>query len=212
VLGDLLILNTGSERAHTLGVRIDDKMTGDITESHVLWDREKRNASESAPVLVDGILYQTTRGGIVSASRPKLARISGRTAWKGQHLPCPVVVGDKLLFSNDRGQTFIVRASPKSSNWSGKTRWPSPSRPPPWWLTEPCSCGRKARSTRLRQSREFPNQRTVNLCDSWHFGHAVVHTGIGLEQFIRGQAEISRAHAGVGEKSAGTHKTVAKTW
>jgi len=110
-LGGLLILNTGAERAHTLGVRIDDKMTGDITESHVLWDREKRNASESAPVLVNGILYQTTRGGIVSAVEAK----TGRDLWEdrlaGQHLPGPVVIGGKLLFSNDRGQTFVVRAS-----------------------------------------------------------------------------------------------------
>jgi outer membrane protein assembly factor BamB len=110
-LGDLLILNTGAERAHTLGVRIDDRMNGDITESHVLWDREKRNASESAPVMVDGILYQTTRGGIVSAVDSKTGRDLWEDRLEGQHLPCPLAVGDKLLFSNDRGQTFVVRAS-----------------------------------------------------------------------------------------------------
>lgn len=110
-LGDLLILNTGSERAHTLGVRIDDKMHGDITESHVLWDREKRNASESAPVLVNGILYQTTRGGIVSAVDAKTGKDLWEDRMEGQHLPGPLVVGDNLLFSNDRGQTFVVHAS-----------------------------------------------------------------------------------------------------
>lgn len=112
-LGNMLILNSGSERAHTLGVRIDDNMRGDITASHLLWDREKRNASESAPVLVGGILYQTTRGGIITA----MVAETGQDLWvdrmAGQHLAGPIVVGDKLLFSNDRGQTFVVRANPE---------------------------------------------------------------------------------------------------
>ncbi|MBE2283761.1 MAG: PQQ-binding-like beta-propeller repeat protein [Prosthecobacter sp.] len=125
-VGDLLILNTGSERAHTLGVRIDDKMTGDITESHVLWDREKRNASESAPVLVGGVLYQTTRGGIVSAVEAKTGKDLWEDRMEGQHLPGPVVVGDKLLFSNDRGQTFIVRVSPEKFELVGKNQVAEP--------------------------------------------------------------------------------------
>jgi outer membrane protein assembly factor BamB len=125
-LGDLLILNTGSERAHTLGVRIDDKMTGDITASHVLWDREKRNASESSPVLVNGILYQTTRGGIVSALDAKAGKDLWEDRMEGQHLPGPVVIGDKLLFSNDRGQTFLVRASPEKFELVGKNQLAEP--------------------------------------------------------------------------------------
>ncbi|HRH95291.1 MAG TPA: PQQ-binding-like beta-propeller repeat protein [Prosthecobacter sp.] len=125
-LGGLLILNTGSERAHTLGVRIDDKMTGDITESHVLWDREKRNASESAPVLVNGILFQTTRGGIVSAVEARTGKDLWEDRLEGQHLPCPLVLGDKLLFSNDRGQSFFVRASPEKFELVGKNQLAEP--------------------------------------------------------------------------------------
>ena len=120
--GDLLILNTGSERAHTICVRIDVKMTGDITESHVLWDREKRNASEAAPVLVDGTLYQTTRGGIVSAVDAK----SGKDLWDdrlaGKHVPAPLVLGDKLLFCNDRGECFLVRAAPEKFELIGQNQ------------------------------------------------------------------------------------------
>ena len=125
-LDDRLILNTGSERAHTLGVRIDEKMIGDITESHVLWDREKRNASESSPVLVNGILYQTTRGGIISALDAKTGKDLWEDRMEGQHLPGPVVLGDKLLFSNDRGQTFLVRASPEKFELVGKNQLAEP--------------------------------------------------------------------------------------
>ncbi|MDB6006368.1 MAG: outer rane biosis protein [Prosthecobacter sp.] len=120
--GDMLILNTGAERAHTICVRIDDKMTGDITESHILWDREKRNASEAAPVLVNGTLFQTTRGGIVSAMDVK----TGKDLWDerlaGKHVPAPLALGDKLLFSNDRGESFLVRASPEKFEVVGQNQ------------------------------------------------------------------------------------------
>ncbi len=112
-MGGLLILNTGSERAHTVCVRIDDKMQGDITESHVVWDREKRNASESSPVIVNGTLFQTTRGGVVSA----VDVTSGKDLWEdrmaGKHVPGVLVIGDKLLFSNDRGESYLIRAAPE---------------------------------------------------------------------------------------------------
>lgn len=123
-LDDLLILNTGSERSHTLAVRIDDKMAGDITDTHILWDREKRNASESSPVLVNGILYQTTRGGIVSAVDVKTGKDLWEDRMDGQHLPGPIAIGDKLLFSNDRGQSFIVRASPEKFDLVGTNQLP----------------------------------------------------------------------------------------
>jgi outer membrane protein assembly factor BamB len=88
----------------------------------VLWDREKRNASEAAAVLVNGTLYQTTRGGIVSAVDVK----SGKDLWDdrlaGKHVPAPLVLGDKLLFANDRGECFLVRASPEKFEIVGQNQ------------------------------------------------------------------------------------------
>lgn len=113
VCQNVLVLNTGSERAHTIGVRIDDKMQGDITESHVIWDREKRNASEANSILVGDRLFQVTRGGIVTCMDP----LTGQDIWEdrltGQHLPSPIAAGDRLYFSNDRGNTRVIRAGDK---------------------------------------------------------------------------------------------------
>lgn len=110
---DVLILNTGSERAHTLGIRIDDKMNGDITQTHTLWDREKRNASESCPVLANGLLFQTTRGGIVTCMNPKTGTDVWEDRFPGQHLPSPIAVGDRLYFCNDRGDVHVIKAADK---------------------------------------------------------------------------------------------------
>lgn len=113
VCENVLVLNTGSERSHTVGVKIDGQMKGDITASHVIWDREKRNASEANSVLVGGLLFQITRGGIVTCMNP----VTGEDVWEerltGQHLPSPIAAGDRLYFSNDRGDTRVLRAGPK---------------------------------------------------------------------------------------------------
>lgn len=122
--GDLLILNTGSERAHTLALRIDGKMTGDITESHTVWDKDKRNASEACPVLLNGIYYQITRGGILSASDA----MTGKDLWEdrlqGRFLPSPILLGDKLLICNDPGQCYLVKASPEKFQIIGTNTLP----------------------------------------------------------------------------------------
>jgi outer membrane protein assembly factor BamB len=111
--GNVLVLNTGSERAHTIGVRIDDKMAGDITDSHVIWDREKRNASESCPVVVNGLIFQVTRGGVVTCARAATGEDVWEERFSGQHLPSPIVAGDRIYFSNDRGDTRVIRAAEK---------------------------------------------------------------------------------------------------
>ena len=112
-LGDLLILNTGSERAHTVAIRIDAKMSGDITESHTVWDKDKRNASEACPVLLNGTYYQITRGGILSATDAKTGKDLWEDRLQGRFLPSPIVLGDKLLICNDPGQCYLVKASPE---------------------------------------------------------------------------------------------------
>lgn len=110
---NVLVLNTGSERAHTVGIRIDDQMKGDITESHTLWDREKRNASESCSLLVGSRLFQVTRGGVVSCTDAKTGQDIWEDRFEGQHLPSPIAAGERIYFCNDRGDCTVIRATDK---------------------------------------------------------------------------------------------------
>lgn len=107
---DILLLNSGSERSHTLALRIDDQMKGDLTATHLVWKRDKRNASEANPVLIDGRLIQITRGGILTSVDVLTGEEVAETRLAGQHLASPIAAGDRLYFSNDRGTTFVVRA------------------------------------------------------------------------------------------------------
>lgn len=42
---------------------------------------------------------------------------TGQDVWEdripGQHLPSPILVGDRLYFSNDRGDTHVIKAGPR---------------------------------------------------------------------------------------------------
>ncbi len=110
---DVLLINTGSERSQMLGIRIDDKMSGDITESHILWTRDKRNGSEASPVIVNGILFQITRGGVVSATEAKTGKDLWEDRFTGQHLAAGIAAGDCIYYGSDRGLVNVIRAADK---------------------------------------------------------------------------------------------------
>jgi outer membrane protein assembly factor BamB len=64
-------------------------------------------------VLAGGLLFQITRGGIVTCMNPE----TGADIWEdriaGQHLPSPIAAGDRLYFCNDRGDVNVVKAADK---------------------------------------------------------------------------------------------------
>lgn len=104
----LLFVNTGSSRAHLLAIRLDDKMHGDIRESHIVWDRDKRNSRFSGHVLVGDRIVQSTEGGIVSCIDQK----TGEQLWSdrlpGTYMATPIVVGNRVYYSNETGQSRIL--------------------------------------------------------------------------------------------------------
>ena len=105
----LLFVNTGSARAHLLAIRLDDQLKGDVTKSHVVWDRSKRNSRFSGHVLVGDRIVQATEGGIVSCIDQK----SGKEIWTGRlpgtYMATPIVVGNLVYYSNESGQSYVLK-------------------------------------------------------------------------------------------------------
>lgn len=112
-LGEMIFINTGAERAHLIGVKADASMKGNIASTHTIWNHEKRNSSEACAVIRDGKIFQITRGGILTVVDAKTGTEVAEGRLAGQHLPSPILAGDKLYFSNDRGTTFVVSADEK---------------------------------------------------------------------------------------------------
>ena len=113
-LGNIAYLNTGSDRAHLLAVKLDDTAKGDITASHVQWDREKRNATLSTPVMVNGYIFQATGAGIGVCVNLK----DGTDVWSerispGKFVSAPVATKERIYFVSDTGDATVIAPGPE---------------------------------------------------------------------------------------------------
>lgn len=104
------ILNTGSRGANLLAVRLDKSTTGDVTDSHVDWNRTKGNSRLASPLLIDNRVYMITDSGVaicVDAS-------NGEEVWKGRvggtHVTSPVTANGLIYFSSEEGTVTVIRA------------------------------------------------------------------------------------------------------
>ena len=105
----MTIVNSGGD-AHTYGIKLDDTTQGNITQSHIVWDRKKGNSKLSSPVLVDGRLFMVSDNGIAYCADPN----TGADVWThrlgGAFVAAPVVAGNLIYFCNEKGESFVIRA------------------------------------------------------------------------------------------------------
>jgi len=110
-LPGMAILNTGSERAYVTALKLDGTTRGNITKTHVLWQRKTANAALSAPVLVGERLFFVTNQGVAYAVDAR----SGEELWAhrlgGSFTASPIAAGDRIYFSDEKGTTTVVRAA-----------------------------------------------------------------------------------------------------
>jgi outer membrane protein assembly factor BamB len=112
-LPGLLVLNTGSERAVLWGIRLDDTTRGDITESHVVWERKKGNSALSSPVLVGDKVYFITGNGIAYCVDARTGDEVYQERIGGVFTASPIVAEDRIYYFDEKGLCAVVRAAPK---------------------------------------------------------------------------------------------------
>ena len=106
---EMAILNTGLGKAHVLGLRLDEKMTGDITKSHVEWDIFKRMPGRSSPVAVDEKIYLVSESGILSRVDAKTGEIEKFKSLKGSFSSSGVLADGLLYFPSEEGKIVVVK-------------------------------------------------------------------------------------------------------
>ncbi len=109
-LPGVALINTGSERGSLIALRLDDSTRGNVTTSHVIWERKKGNAAHASQVMIDGRIYLITNAGVASCVDAK----SGEEIWTkrvGGNFSASPVVADKLIyFCDEKGTTTVIRA------------------------------------------------------------------------------------------------------
>lgn len=104
----LVILSTGFGRTKLLAIRPDGH--GDVTDSHVVWESDRGIPKTPSPVADQGRVFIVSDDGIATA----LDARSGSVHWKqrlgGNFSASPLLVGDRVYFTDESGVTTVVRA------------------------------------------------------------------------------------------------------
>lgn len=107
----LAILNTGDRSANMLAVKLDESTVGDITDTHIQWDRDKGNCRLAAPLLVGDRIFMVTDTGVAVC----LDAQSGAEIWKdrlgGTHVASPLTASGLIYFCSEEGDVTIIRAA-----------------------------------------------------------------------------------------------------
>lgn len=121
---DLVVGSGGFPQSETFCVKADGS-------AEVLW-RNKQKCYEQSMLMHDGYVYAVNDGGIAFC----WDAVTGEEQWKqrlgGPVSASPILVGDRIYLSNEKGITFVFRASPQrfeplAENQLGDDVFPTPS-------------------------------------------------------------------------------------
>jgi outer membrane protein assembly factor BamB len=113
VVGEGFVFASSGRAGPTLAIRPGG--SGDVTETHVAWKASKGSPFIPSPLLHQGVLYMVND--MVSIATAYDAK-NGEVIWQGRlgeasresFSASPVVVNDKIFFTNDQGETFVIAA------------------------------------------------------------------------------------------------------
>jgi outer membrane protein assembly factor BamB len=92
--------------------------SGDVSRTHVAWTSPRGSPFVPSPILYGDQIYMINDMASIATS---LSATTGQTIWQGRlgvaqregFSASPVAVDGKIFFTNDDGETFVVRAGPK---------------------------------------------------------------------------------------------------
>jgi outer membrane protein assembly factor BamB len=113
VVGAGLIFCSSGRAGPTLAIRPGGK--GDVTSSHLAWSSPRGSPFVPSPILVGDQLYMVNDMASIVTS---FEATTGRSLWQGRlgvanregFSASPVAVDGKIYFTNDDGETFVLRA------------------------------------------------------------------------------------------------------
>ena len=134
VVGHGLLYSSSGRAGPTLAIRPGGQ--GDVTSTHVAWSTPRGSPFVPSPILLGDQLYMVNDMTSIASSFD--AR-SGKTVWQDRlgvaqregFSASPVAVDGKIFFTNDMGETFVLRAGPAFTllhiNNIGETTLASPA-------------------------------------------------------------------------------------
>ena len=113
VYKNMIFVGTGYERAHLLGIWVDEKSKGNVTDSHVEWEITKRAPNTHSSMIVDDLLYFISDGGIATCVDPMTGEVIWQERAAGPMSASPVHSNGKIYFLDEQGQTTVIKTGKK---------------------------------------------------------------------------------------------------
>jgi len=103
---ELVYINSGYPRAELLAVRPGGR--GDVTGTHIAWQMTKNVPLNPSPLLLDGLLYLISGGGILTCVDAK----TGAEVWQerldGPFSASPIFIDGRIFLFNERGTGVVL--------------------------------------------------------------------------------------------------------
>jgi outer membrane protein assembly factor BamB len=107
----LLYISSGFSKGEMFAIRPDG--TGDVTQTHVVWNEKKSMPSKPSPLLIGNELYTMEDRGVATC----LDALTGKTVWVGRvggnHSASPIYAGGHIYFFDEEGTTTVVKPGPE---------------------------------------------------------------------------------------------------
>jgi outer membrane protein assembly factor BamB len=107
---NLAIINSGSRGALTMAVRLDETTRGNVTKTHLAWERRQGTPRLTSPVLDGERLYSLVDNGVLYC----VNAANGEEIWHGRlggnFTASPVLANDRLYCCDEQGRTAVVEA------------------------------------------------------------------------------------------------------
>jgi len=111
-LEDMRLLHEGRDApGRNVLVAVRGGGAGDVTDTHVLWEKQKGLPYVASPLLYKGRLYYVKRGGYVSSvdvATGESLYETARLGVGGEYYATPIGVGDRVLIGSARGTMFVL--------------------------------------------------------------------------------------------------------
>jgi outer membrane protein assembly factor BamB len=115
VVGHGLVFCSSGRAGPTLAIRAGGK--GDVTKSHLVWSTSRGSPFVPSPIIVGDYLYMVNDMQSIATC---FEAATGKTMWQSRlgvarregFSASPVTVDGKVFFTNDDGETFVLKAGP----------------------------------------------------------------------------------------------------
>jgi outer membrane protein assembly factor BamB len=103
-------MNSGPAPGRNVLVAVRAGGRGDITETHIVWEKTKALPYVASPTIHDGRVYYLKKGGFISCLDVSSGKMhyQERLGLGGEYYATPIGVGDRIVVAAERGAVFVL--------------------------------------------------------------------------------------------------------